>query len=277
MFHAFVRPRHVRAESVFRHALAALGTTLLAACSSGPSPNITLIPDATDQVSSRQGLFAQDVKWKRSKPGCEGECPTLEVDSLVFAGNPKLTKLVDHALAQMTGVNDERTPPYDDIAGFADYYWRVAGSRDSVLLAAKLRYRSKFLTVIELDSWQYFTGAAHGIGATQFLNWDNGREAVIPLDAILTPGSRTQFEAALKAAHERWVATQPDAQADPETWNRLWPFQPSDNYALTDKGIVVKYNSYEIAPYSYGQPELLIPYAELQGVLRVDYLPTRTE
>ena len=277
MFHPLSGSRRPRAISSMRLILLATGAALLTACATGPSPNITLIPDATDQVSSQDGLFAQRIQWKRSKPGCEGECPALEVDSLVFAGNPKLTRLIDHALAIMTGVNDDGPPPYDDIEGFADYYWQVAGSRDSVLLAAKLRYRSKFLTVVELDTWQYFTGAAHGIGATQFLNWDNAREGIIPLDAILAPGGRQRFDAALRAAHQRWVQTQPDAQSDPDTWNRLWPFQPSDNYAFTDKGIVVKYNSYELAPYSYGQPELLIPYAELEGALRVDYLPTRTE
>lgn len=266
----------MRVAQALRPALLAVAVTVLTACSSGPSSNIVLIPDATDQVSSREGLFAQSVKWKRSKPGCEGTCPTLEVDSLVFAGNPDLTRLVDHALAMMTGVNEDQPPHYDDIAGFEEYYWQVAGSRDRVLLAAKLRYRSKYLTVIELDSWQYFTGAAHGIGATQFLNWDNARAGVIPLDTVLVPGSRPRFEAALKEAHARWVAQQPDAQADPGTWNRLWPFRVSDNYAFTDQGIVVKYDTYELAPYAYGQPELLIPYADLEGILRVDYLPMRS-
>ena len=254
---------------------AALGTALLAGCASRPASNITLIPDATDQVSSREGLFAQEVKWKRSKPGCEGECPTLEVNTLVFAGNPELTRLVDHALAVMTGLNDDQAPRHPDIKAFEEYYWQVAGARDSVLLASKLRYRSKYITVIELDSWQYFTGAAHGMGATQFLNWDNARQAVVPLDHVLVPGGRAAYEAALRRAHARWQQTQPDPQADPQAWNRLWPFQPSDNYAFTDQGLVVKYDTYQLAPYSYGQPELTIPYGELDGVLKVDYIPMR--
>lgn len=265
-------PRPARS---WRLAWLSLCTAVLAGCASSPSPNIVLIPDATDQVSSSEGLFAQPVKWKRSKPACEGQCPTLEVDTLVFAGNTGLTRLVDHALAMMTGVNQDQPPHYDDIAGFEEYYWQVAGSRDSVILAAKLRYRSKHLTVIELDSWQYFTGAAHGIGATQFLNWDNASGTVISLEKVLTPGGRPKFDAALRRAHARWQQDQPDPQADPDTWKRLWPFQPSENFAFTDQGIVVKYNSYELAPYSYGQPELLIPYEDLGDVLRVDYLPMR--
>lgn len=261
-------------HAVFRPALLA-AALFLAGCATGPKSDITLIPDATDQVSSRDGLFAQQNQWKRSKPGCNGECPTLEVNTLVFAGNPELTRLVDHALAVMTGVDSDRPPAYDTIEGFEQYYWQVAGSRDSVVLAAKLRYRSKFLTVIELDSWQYFTGAAHGIGATQFLNWDNNRRGVVPLEAVLAPGGLAQFHEALRRAHGRWLEKQPDYPADPDTWNRLWPFQPSSNYAFTDQGIVVKYDTYELAPYSYGQPELLIPYSELEGFLRVDYLPIR--
>jgi hypothetical protein len=248
---------------------------LLAGCASKPSSDITLIPDATDQVTSRDGLFVQENRWKRSKPGCEGECPTLEVNTLIFAGNPELTRLVDHALAMKTGVDADRTPPYGTIAEFEEHYWKVAGSRDSVILGARLRYRSKYLTVVELDSWQYFTGAAHGIGATQFLNWDNERRGIVPLDAVLVPGGLERFNDALRRAHARWLENVPDAKADPETWNRLWPFRPTDNYAFTDQGIVVKYDTYELAPYSHGQPELLIPYSELEGVLRVDYAPDR--
>lgn len=261
--------------AAIRATVVAFLASVLAGCASGPKENITLIPDVTDQVSSRDGLFAQSVKWQRSKPGCQGECPTLEVDTLVFAGQPELTRLVDHALAMMTGINEEGPLPYDDIAGFEDYYWKVAGSRDAVNLVARLRYRSKFITVLELNSGQYFTGAAHGMHATQFLNWDNARRELIPLDRVLAADGRPAFDAALRRAHQQWVSRQPDAQADSETWNRLWPFQASDNYAFTDQGIVVKYNSYEIAPYSYGQPELLIPYSELEGILKVDYLPAR--
>jgi len=266
---------HTTTSSRFRLSLAALAMAVLAGCASGPATNITLIPDATDQVSSREGLFAQEVKWKRVKPGCQGECPSLEVNTLVFAGNPKLTGLIDHALAVMTGLNDDQAPRHAGIEEFEQYYWQVAGPRDSVVLAAKLRYRSKYLTVVELDSWQYFTGAAHGMGATQFLNWDNAREAVVPLDHVLAAGGRARYEAALKRAHEHWLGKQPDVQADPQTWNRLWPFQSSDNFAFTDQGLVVKYDTYQIAPYSYGQPELTIPYAELDGALKVDYLPMK--
>lgn len=247
--------------------------SLLAACASTPSSDISLIPTQTDAVSSKDGLFVQPVKWSRSKPGCKGECPELSVDSIVFPGVPRLTELVDHALAMMTGVGDERVPPYATIAEFETYYWQTAAQRDQVILAAKTRYRNRYLTVIELNSGQYFTGSAHGVTATQFLNWDNTSAKVLGVDQILMSGAHPRYVQVLERAHDRWVQRLPEAQEDVQTWQRLWPFQPTENIALTDLGLVAKYDSYEIAPYSSGQPELLIPYQDLAGILKPEYLP----
>src|SRR5690606_4657644 len=106
---------------------AALGIfSMLAACSSGPSSNISLIPAETAQQTSKQGLFTQAVKWEHSKPGCKGECPSIKVDSLVFPGIPRLTELVDHALAMMTGVSSNGAPPYATIAEYEQYFWQTA-------------------------------------------------------------------------------------------------------------------------------------------------------
>lgn len=247
-------------------------TGLLAACASKPA-DISLIPTQTDAITSQDGLFVQPVKWSRSKANCKGECPRMEVDSLVFPGVPRLTELVDHALAMMTGLGDERMPPYSTIAEFETYFWKTAAPRDVVQLAAKTRYRNRYLTVIELNSGQYFTGAAHGITATQFLNWDNARGQVLGLDQLLMPGAYPRFVEALERAHGRWMQATPEVQDDPRAWQRLWPFQPTDNVAITDAGLVAKYDSYQIAPYSSGQPELLIPYTELGDVLREEYRP----
>ena len=260
-------------QTSFRLACTAVAISVLAACSSGPSANISRIPVKTDQQTSKEGLFVQEFGWEHSKPGCDGDCPSIELDSIVFPGVPKLTELVDHALAMMTGLGDSGVPPYFTIAEYEEYFWKTAAARDSVQLSAKARYRNHSLTVIELNSWQYFTGAAHGVSATQFLNWDNTTNKVLNLQKILKPGRYDDYVAALKQAHSTWRSTQPDAQRDPETFNRMWPFQVSENFGFTDQGLVVKYDSYQLAPYSSGQPELLVPYAALQDILRPEFIP----
>lgn len=258
---------------IVRPALASTFIGLLTACASQPSSDISLIPTQTDAVTSQDGLFVQPVKWSRTKTDCKGECPKLTVDSVVFPGVPRLTELVDHALAMMTGTGDERVPPYATIAEFETYFWQTAGPRDEVILSAKTRYRNRYLTVIELNSGQYFTGAAHGLTTTQFLNWDNAASQVLGMEQLLVPGASSRYVQALERAHARWLQSLPEAQDDMPTWQRLWPFQPTNNVALTDTGLVAKYDSYEIAPYSSGQPELHIPYSDLHGILKPEYLP----
>lgn len=273
MLNPFARQAPALSTRILRGAAPALMMMALAGCASTAQRDISLIPAQTDAVSSKDGVFVQPVKWTHHKPDCRGECPTLAVDSLVFPGIARLTELIDHALAMMTGMGEDGQPPYATIAEFEDYFWTTAAPRDEVHLTARTRYRNRHLTVIELNSEQYFTGAAHGMTATQFLNWDNAAQRVLGLDHVIQPGARDRYVQALAKAHQAWVAQRPEAREDVAAWERLWPFQPSDNFALTDAGLVVKYDSYEIAPYSSGQPELLIPYSELQAVLKPEYLP----
>lgn len=257
----------------FRTAMLLAVCGLLTACASGPSSNISLIPVQTAEATSKEGVFTQPVKWEHTKPGCEGDCPKLTVDSIVFPGIPRLTELVDHALATMTGVGETGPAPYTTIAEYEAYFWQTAAPRDETVLAAKTRYRNRNITVIQLDTWQYLTGSAHGISATQFLNWDNDGGKVLGMADVLQPGQQDAYIAALKQVHRQWLAENPDAQRDPETYNRIWPFQPSNNFGFSDSGLIVKYDSYQIAPYVAGQPELLIPYSALQGILKPAYLP----
>ncbi|WP_394059824.1 RsiV family protein [Alcaligenes sp. WGS1538] len=255
-----------------RFLLLPLAVLALSACSSAPRSDISLIPAQTEDQTQKDGVFTQPLNYQHVKPGCTGECPSLDVKSLIFPGNQALTALVDRSLAQMT-ILGEREPGYRGLKEFENYYWATANGKDKVQLTARTRYRNRDLTVVELGSWLYMTGAAHSIAASQFLNWDNRLQMALPLDRLLVPGRQGQFQELVRQAHAAWVQTLPDAQQDPQGWARMWPFQPASNAALTDKGVVVKYNAYEIAPYSLGQPELLLPYAQLRGILRPDYLP----
>jgi hypothetical protein len=256
-----------------RGALLLSVAVLLSACASGPSDNISLIPAQTAEQTSKDGLFTQPLKWKHVKPGCKGDCPSLELDSLVFPGQTRLTQLIDHALATMTDIAGNAALPYATVEEYEAYFWKTAAARDSTFLSARTRYRNRHITLVELNSWLYKTGAAHGMSATQFLNWSNEQQRVLGMDDVLQAGARPAFDTALREVHEQWLQSHPDAQRDPEGFRRMWPYQPSANFGLTDQGVVIKYDSYQIAPYSSGQPELLIPYQRLQGVLRDEYLP----
>ncbi len=248
----------------------------LSACASGPKDNISLVPAALNQETESSGRFTQPISYTKTAPGCSGECPKLVVESLIFPGHQKLTELTDHALADMTWLDRAQTPPYNTIEEFTNYYFNTAAARDEVNLIARTRYRNHDLTVVELSVGQYWTGMAHGIKGSQFLIWDNASEKGLTIDNLLLSGAGHKFDAALRDAHASWLSQHASAIDDIPGFKRMWPYSASDNVALTDLGLLVKYQPYEIAPYAWGEPELLIPYSKLDGILKPKYLPPKT-
>ncbi|GLK93886.1 lipoprotein [Achromobacter xylosoxidans] len=248
----------------------------LAGCGSTPPADITLATPAPASASTPEkvgDLSTERIKWASSKPGCEGDCPRIEIDSVAFPGIPKLTALVDHVLAYMTGTDANRRGPYDTLSEYTQYFWSVARARDATYFKASVKDTVGDIVAVELHTEQFLTGAAHGIPATQYLNWERSRGRVMSLEEALIPGRHPQYVAALRQAHAKWLAGNLDARRDPAAYNKMWPFQESDNYALTRDGVVVKYDAYSIAPYSHGEPELSIPYSELRGILKPELLP----
>ena len=42
---------------------------------------------------------------------------------------------------------------------------------------------------------------------------------------------------------------------------------------MGEQGLILQYGEYEIGPYVVGLPRLVIPFDQLQGVLKPEYLP----
>ncbi|MFJ1298890.1 RsiV family protein [Pseudomonadota bacterium AL_CKDN230030165-1A_HGKHYDSX7] len=269
----------------WRTLAAATALAALAGCASSPPADISLPPGGAQAATANPALPAggravqvgnlrtERIEWKGVKPECSGECPRIEIDSVAFPDIPQLTKLVDRVLASLTGVDENLRGQYDSLSTFVQYFWRNAQGRDTTYFKAQVRDVQAGVIAVELHTAQYFTGAAHGIPATVFINWQVATNSVVPLDALFIPGRKPEFEALQKNAHQRWLGTNEDAQRDRAAYDRMWPFQPSENYALTEKGMIIKYDAYSIAPYSHGEPELLIPYDQLRGVLKPEFLP----
>jgi len=248
---------------------------LLAACGSAPPADISLATPASTAVAGSQigDLKIERISWSASKPGCAGDCPRIEIDSIAFPGIPKLTMLIDRALADMTGIDQNLHGSYETLRQYTPYFWQTAQPRDATYFKASVKDLVGDVISIELHSTQYLTGAAHGIPATQYINWQRSKARILALDEVLIPGRRAELTAALSSAHQQWLAHNEDAQRDPTAYQRMWPFQDNNNFALTRAGLTFKYSAYSIAPYSHGEPELSIPYSALRGIVRPEFLP----
>ncbi len=219
-------------------------------------------------VAERPVEVRQIVTEHRPK-GCEGDsCPLVNIDTLTFADEPVLDRLIDARLRRMT-INgpDDRLP-----ASLEDYQQRFLSTAEpgwSSYLQAKLREQHGDILVVEFSSYLY-VGGAHGMPGRGFINYDREQNRELRLEDLLIPGQEGNFWRVARQAHQRWlVENEHDQDAE---FVDFWPFQQTPNIALLKDSVLLKYDVYSIAPYSSGHPELFIPHEQLKGILKAEYL-----
>ncbi len=90
---------------------------------------------------------------------------------------------------------------------------------------------------------------------------------------MLLPGQEEVFWKAAQVAHNSWLIS---SRLDQEpAFVKAWPFQRTPNVALTQAGVLLKYNGSTIAPYALGNIELTVPYNRLSGILKPELFPGR--
>ncbi|HCO63918.1 MAG TPA: hypothetical protein DIT60_03895 [Alcanivorax sp.] len=269
-------------------ALAAL--LALSACDNGPEqPEGEKQPAPADNGAAQQSeppattapegkLETRQETLRRRADNCSGDdCAKVAVDLELYEGHPELNQAVRRRMIRQLGGNgeDQGAPP-KTLEEAADRFLTTAagipgdGARGWELSGESRQLgRWKDLLTVAIDSYE-FTGGAHGLPVTRWLNWDLTAHRPVSLGQVINPGQEDAFEAAARRAHERWLEKEVDSDED---FRQAWPFQESSDFRLTRKGLVLHYDVYSIAPYVMGQPTLTLPWKDLEGVIREEYRP----
>ena len=123
--------------------------------------------------------------------------------------------------------------------------------------------------MFKIDAY-IFTGGAHGMPYSEYLIFDMNTKKQVRLEDMLQAGKKPRFKALAYDAYKTWVKT---VDKDVVNYEKSWPFTLSENITLTDKGVDIQYQHYDIAPYAYGMPVLSIPYSKLRGIIKPNFLP----
>jgi Protein of unknown function (DUF3298) len=257
------------ASATAPNSTSAKGSSPSAAEASGPSDSV----NASAAANAEKKIASKILTFKKTKPDCKGsECPVLNFKRLSFTGYDRFNSFLEQTLLSLALVETNRDEAMRDLTELELYFFKAAKPRDEIALASSVKYMSEDVVVVQLDSYIY-TGGAHGISTTQYLNWLPKTDKLLTLEAMLVPGREAAFQEALKQQHVLWLKKNSLAKDDPTGYNKLWPFEPSDNVALLENGLAVTYDPYVLAPYSFGKPTIYIPYRELKGILLPELLP----
>lgn len=114
-----------------------------------------------------------------------------------------------------------------------------------------------------------FTGGAHGMPYSEYLIFDPSSRQQVQLKDMLRAGKKPRLERLAYNAYRAWVKT---VDEDVDNYEKNWPFIMSDNVTLTDKGLDIQYQHYDIGPYAYGMPVLSIAYDKLDGIIKPRFI-----
>ncbi|MCO8089869.1 MULTISPECIES: RsiV family protein [Acinetobacter] len=141
----------------------------------------------------------------------------------------------------------------------------------SLMIKPKILNSGDPLATVVLNSSHYL-GGAHGASAQRYYNFDLEQQTLVKLDDIIAEKQKAKLEAQAYEAFKVWVMESKLAK-DVAEYEQAWKFILTDNFYLAQEGLILQYAEYEIGPYVVGLPRLMIPYAQLQGVLKPQYLP----
>lgn len=124
------------------------------------------------------------------------------------------------------------------------------------------------IEMIDISGFSYM-GGAHGVSYVNHFAFDMKNKQLLTLDDILLPNKKSALENIVKQSFKTWLI---NAETNPEEHLQSWEFHLTDNFTFTKEGVQFLYQPYEITPYAMGMPELVIPYQQLKGIIKPEYL-----
>ena len=283
-------------KKVFQFSILACAV-LLAACQpkSEPKEPEDKPQDTVVNQTSEPVLRGETVKLAVTLPECNGNtCPDFTVERLqsnfpfidqlldqeILDQLSKMLEIVDADQASSTAQGSEQTNHLDVQAQqYANAFIKIdeelkalsSSHQISLMIKPKILQSKGTLATVVLNSSSYL-GGAHGSTAQRYYNFDLKNQKQVQLNDLLLPKQKAKLDKLAHEAFKTWVIDSKLANTADE-YEQAWAFQVTDNYFLGEQGLILQYGEYEICPYVVGLPRLVIPFDQLQGVLKPEYLP----
>lgn len=283
-------------KKVFQFSILACAV-LLAACQpkSEPKEPEDKPQDPVVNQTSEPVLRGETVKLAVTLPECNGNtCPDFTVERLqsnfpfidqlldqeILDQLSKMLEIVDADQASSTAQGSEQTNHLDVQAQqYANAFIKIdeelkalsSSHQISLMIKPKILQSKGTLATVVLNSSSYL-GGAHGSTAQRYYNFDLKNQKQVQLNDLLLPKQKAKLDKLAHDAFKTWVIDSKLANTADE-YEQAWPFQVTDNYFLGEQGLIFQYGEYEIGPYVVGLPRLVIPFDQLQGVLKPEFLP----
>ena len=126
-------------------------------------------------------------------------------------------------------------------------------------------------TIVYIATIDYYEGAAHGINEQIVMNFDKETGRHLTLSDVFATGYEQQLTAVLLKALKEKTGSEDLAALKEKGYLNAMDMFPTENFILGEETITFIYNPYEIAPYNMGSTELIIPYNDVDKILKTTF------
>lgn len=197
-------------------------------------------------------------------------------DALIAEVNKSIMAVISRAFYQMdqsgSGSIDDRMDAFinDYKASLNEFNFALPWYYEMFISIA---YNSPSVITISLGEDAYLGGAHGNYFATYFMI-DTETADSLTLDDIFEPGYESSLLPMVEKNFREYYSISPSASlSDEGFWFENETFHLPQNCALVETGLLCFYNAYEVAPYVMGSAPIIVPYAELEGLLKEKYMP----
>lgn len=218
---------------------------------------------------------------EKSTENCEEDCLSINLNYLV-SKNPKkfstnFNKEIESQVANFLLSNQIDSLKVNDVSveqaldAFMKDYENLRGHFPDIpayelILNDSISFQNEKIVSVVSNRYSY-TGGAHGISSTVFLNFDASDGTLIERDALFSNLTKL-----LQIAENEFKKQQNIASDERLNEKGFWfeddTFHLPQNVGITDKHLILFYNPYEIAPYIDGAFEVKIPIQEVKSFLK---------
>lgn len=189
-------------------------------------------------------------------------------------GNKQVLELLKQNFIENTfGINPANLPADDVINAFiggwkAEYMTEAeeyGGMNWGMEVSDSILYLSDELLQYRIFNYEY-RGGAHPAIVTSYhlLDLQTGKE--YKQADIFKPEKADEIRQLIIPGIFKYWETPEDEDQKNSIMEYVWT--PETNFGVTEEGVVIEYNSYELGAYAYGRPYILLPYNRILPCLK---------
>lgn len=233
-------------------------------------------------ASTENNLNYEIVRYEMRSEGCdtllEDNCAKIKIEfpQITAFENEKVKNKINKSIKSFFSSNEDVSREEIDyslemksfITDYEEFISEFPDAFQSWFIERTGEVKLNRGNIYSIDYMEYsYTGGAHPNTYIMFKNFNLANGEEITLDEIIPVDKQEELTNIAETEFRKLKELTPEADlGQAGFWFENNEYYLSDNFLISDSGLVFYYNNYEITAYAFGPTELIIPYSSIKSL-----------